>query len=278
MAGSVTATPLADVSTRPVFIMGTQRSGTTLLRLILDSHPNIAVGFESGFMRAVDTIKQLPGWNYGKNWYQRYGMDEDDLNARVRDFYTGIFSDYAASQGKQRWGEKTPNLAPMAEMAHIFPDAQFVCIVRHVGAVTASLKRWDYTFERAVSYWIQSNRRVRRLAPTLGGDRLHVCRYEDLVREPRAVLEPLMSFLGEPWSDNLLRHHEVQAQRGNVARVEGGTRTDRPVDSEALDVWREQLTQDEMAALRDAPRPLLRYFGYRPRTAVPVRPLPSTLA
>lgn len=69
---------------RPIFILGTQRSGTTLLRLMLDSHEHISIGFESGFMIAVDTIKRLPNWNYGKDWYRRYGMEEEDLNARIR--------------------------------------------------------------------------------------------------------------------------------------------------------------------------------------------------
>ena len=264
-----------DRTAKPIFIIGTQRSGTTLLRLMLDSHENIAVGFESGFMLAVDHIKRLPGWNYGKNWYRRYGMDEEELNARIRDFYSGIFSDYAAANGKARWGEKTPNLAPMAEMARIFPDAQFVCIVRHAGAVASSLKRWNYTFERAIDYWVESNRRIKRLAPKLGTERVHVCRYEDLVSDPRAVLGDIMSFLDEPWSDDLLRHHEIQTARGTPSSVEGGTRVDRPVDAGAIDQWRGQLSDAELAALSDAPKRLLKHFGYRARTAVPASPLPN---
>jgi hypothetical protein len=261
---------------RPIFIIGTQRSGTTLLRLILDSHPNIAVGFETGFMRAVKTIKHIPDYAYGKDWYRRWGLDEADMNARIREFYGGIFAQYAQAQGKRRWGEKTPlNLFQYSEMAAIFPDAQFVCIVRHPGAVAASMMRWKYTFEDAVSYWVKANRIVRRTSAALGPQRAFLTRYEDLVTDPRRVLTDVMAFLDEPWSDDLLRHHEIQAERDGDNKVEGGTRSDRPLDHSGLDAWRERLTADQRAALKEQARPLLRYYGYRAKTAVPADPCPA---
>lgn len=173
----------------PIFIMGTQRSGTTLMRLILDSHDHIAIGFETGFMRAVQSIKEIPDWKYGKEWYRRYGMDEADINRRINEFYSGIFGDYARAQGKVRWGEKTPlNLRHMAEMAEIFPDAKFIGMVRHVGAVVASMLRWNNTFEGAVDYWVTGNTRLHSAAGGLGPERFLLCRYEDLVADPRSTL------------------------------------------------------------------------------------------
>lgn len=251
--------------------MGTQRSGTTLLRLILDSHPNIAIGFETGFMRAADVIKNIPNWKYGKRWYRRYGIDEAEMNERIRRFYTEIFEQYAARQGKQRWGEKTPlNLHHMAQMMRIFPDAQFVCIVRHAGAVAASLARWDYSFDDAIDYWIKANRRFRRHGPQLGPERFHLCRYEDLVLHAEPTLRGVVRFLGEPWSDDLLRHHQVQLAKGGDTRVEGGTQLARPLEDVAVDRWRDELAERDLQALAERPAPLLRYFGYEPATAVPV--------
>lgn len=250
--------------------MGTQRSGTTLLRLILDSHPHIAIGFETGFMRAVQAIKTIPDWNYGKHWYRRYGVDENDMNTRIRQFYSDFFSDYARRQGKRRWGEKTPlNLHHMEEMVDIFPSAQFVCVVRHAGGVVASLQRWRYTFDRALDYWVTANTRFTRLPDELGPDRLKLCRYEDLVLRPRATLEAVVAFLGEPWSDDLLRHHEIQAARGGPMKVEGGGRRDRPVHAGRVDAWRDELTDEQLAAVAERAAPLLASFGYDAGTAVP---------
>lgn len=121
-----------------------------MLRLILDSHPNIAIGEETGFMRAVDTIIEIPNFHVGKEWYARYDISTDELYERIREFYAGIFEDHATRSGKVRWGEKTPfHRLHMETMAEIFPDCQFVASVRHPGAVATSLKRWDYGWQES---------------------------------------------------------------------------------------------------------------------------------
>ena len=136
----------------PIFVVGSMRSGSTLLRLILDSHPRIAIGAETGFMGAVMGTKQIPSWKYGAEWYQRIDWSEPELDERLRDFYAGMFARYAAERGKARWGEKTPfHTAHIATMAEIFPTSVFVGIVRHPGAVAASLqKSFHYTFDEAL--------------------------------------------------------------------------------------------------------------------------------
>ena len=53
----------------PIFVVGSMRSGSTMLRLILDSHPRIAVPPETGFMGAVSATKRIPEWQFGEGWY-----------------------------------------------------------------------------------------------------------------------------------------------------------------------------------------------------------------
>src|SRR3954453_21234100 len=128
------------MSDGPVFIVGTMRSGSTLFRLILDAHPRIAISEETGFMGAVTATKDIPHWQHGHHWFQRIGWTEEEFDARLRAFYGGLFERHARSQGKQRWGEKTPMHARhIPQMAALFPDAVFVGIVRHPGAVVHSL-------------------------------------------------------------------------------------------------------------------------------------------
>src|SRR4029077_11716000 len=71
----------------PVFVVGSMRSGSTLLRLMLDSHPRIAIGAETGFMGAAMGTKRIPGWKYGAEWYQRINWSEAEVDQRLRDFY-----------------------------------------------------------------------------------------------------------------------------------------------------------------------------------------------
>jgi hypothetical protein len=68
-------------SLQPIFIVGTMRSGSTLLRLILDSHENIAIGEETGFMGALAANRVIPNWRYGKEWYGRLGWSEKEFDA-----------------------------------------------------------------------------------------------------------------------------------------------------------------------------------------------------
>ena len=115
------------MSEGPVFVVGTMRSGSTLFRLILDAHPRISISEETGFMGGLAAAKQIPNWARGRGWYERIGFSEQEFDARLREFYAGMFERHARSQGKQRWGEKTPfHSRHIAQMATVFPDSVFV--------------------------------------------------------------------------------------------------------------------------------------------------------
>src|SRR3954469_12694891 len=86
---------------RPIFIVGCGRSGTTLLRLMLDSHPQIAAGEETKFLTALEQI-------LGEHWrlLQTYGFNRAWWLERMRAFYGGFMAEYAARRGERRWGGK----------------------------------------------------------------------------------------------------------------------------------------------------------------------------
>jgi hypothetical protein len=259
----MTSTP----SDGPVFLVGSMRSGSTMLRLILDSHPAVAIGPETGFMNAVDATRHIPRFKAGDGWYRQLGWSDEEFDGRLREFYEDIFGRYAVQQGKRRWGEKTPfHTSRVHDMARIFPDARFVGIVRHPGAVARSLeRRFHYTFGDAVTYWAATNLDLVRGAATLG-DRLLVCRYEDLVREPEPVLKEVLDFLDEPWSPLVLRHHEVQREKGTERVTNGSTVTRDPIDADRAERWAENLAEDESRELKRAAE-LAALFGYRPLEA-----------
>ena len=113
---------MARMDEAPIFIVGSMRSGSTMLRLILDSHPRIAIGAETGFMGGLLATRRIPGWKHGAEWFGRIGWTEQELDARLREFYTGMFERHARSQGKARWGDKTPfHTSHMEEMGRRLP-------------------------------------------------------------------------------------------------------------------------------------------------------------
>ena len=244
---------MARMDEGPVFIVGSMRSGSTMLRLIVDSHPRIAIGGETGFMGALLANRRIPGWKHGAEWFARIGWSQEELDERLREFYSGMFLRHARSQGKARWGDKTPfHTSHMAEMGEVFPDAAFVGIVRHPGAVAASLHRsFHYAFEEAVDYWCDVNRQMLVAAEQLG-DRFTLCRYEDLVSDSEKVLRELMSALGEEFDDALLRHHEVQRAQGAPKLTDGSTSSRDPIDARRAERWADEITDEQQALLAAA--------------------------
>jgi hypothetical protein len=254
------------MSEQPVFVVGSMRSGSTLFRLILDAHPRISISEETGFMGALAATKQIPHWQHGRGWFERIGWSEQEFDARLRDFYAGLFERHAREQGKPRWGEKTPfHSAHMEQMAQIFPDAVFVGIVRHPGAVVHSLMRkFHYGLADAVAYWENTNKEILRRGLELGEDRFAMLRYEDLVDHTEETLRELVDWLGEPWSDDLLRHNDVQAAQGAPRISAGNTRTRDPIKTDLADRWAEALQDHERAELTRLSGDLAGFLGYDP--------------
>jgi hypothetical protein len=253
---------MARMQDAPIFIVGSMRSGSTMLRLILDSHPRIAVGAETGFMGALLATRRIPGWKHGAEWFGRLGWTEQELDARLREFYSGMFERHARSQGKARWGDKTPfHTSHMEEMGRVFPDAVFVGIVRHPGAVAASLhRRFHYAFDEAVEYWCDTNRQMLVAAGELGG-RFTLCRYEDLVSDSEDVLRELVAAIDEEFDPALLRHHEVQRAQGAPKLTDGSTSSQDPIDASRAEKWTDAITSAQRDALEVAAR-LGAVFGY----------------
>jgi hypothetical protein len=271
---------------RPIFVVGSMRSGSTLFRLILDAHPQISISEETGFMGALTATKRIPGWHHGDGWFRRIGWTEDEFDARLREFYSGLFERHAEGEGKKRWGEKTPfHSRHIPEMAKVFPDAVFAGIVRHPGAVVHSLMRkFHYGVEDAVAYWDATNKEILRRGVELGDDRFALVRYEDLVQHPEDTLHELVDWLGEEWSDDLLRHNDVQAARGAPRISAGNTRTRDPISPDLADRWAEALQPAELRTLVTRAGALAEFFGYdpgRPGTpgwlVAPDRPGPGRL-
>ena len=258
----------------PVFVVGPMGSGTTLMRLVLDSHDNLAIAMETGMARLILAHEHVPFWKFGGEWYGRVGLDREQLDAEMRAFYGGIFGGFAASRGAGRWGDKTPfHTWHMHRLARVFPDAVFVGTIRHPGAVASSLhERFGFTWDVAVRHWVRSTTEMLWRGSRLD-DRFLLVRYEDIVTEPELVLRELFSWLAEPWSPQVLAFHEVHQRRGTAGEVEGRTRSDRPMDPTRVARWTDGADGRVHRLLRRDTAALSELLGYSLDQPTPVRPL-----
>ena len=245
-----------------IFIVGAMGTGTTLLRLMLDSHENIAIPHETGFMRIYNAMRFVPFKWSGRRWAERLGWSKEEMDELAREYFDRVFRRYADEHGKARWGEKTPqHLWHVTNMKNLFPESVFIGMVRHPGAAVASnMRRFGHTTRWAAFHARRYNREVARQA-SLHPNRFIVLRYEDLVQQPERVMRELLEWLGEPWSDAVLEHHRIQGQRDHH-RIEGLTRPDAPVDPSRVTGWADKLTPGERRWAVHKLRGIGRFFGY----------------
>lgn len=251
----------------PIFVVGAPRSGTTLFRLILDSHPRIACGPETHFLQDMAQILG-PRWRL----LQRYGFDQDWWCQKIASFFDSFKLEHLAIKGKERWADKTPSYTlnlPFIE--RLFPSAQYVHIIRDGRDVVASHKdRWGY--RRAVSAtksWPQYVRPARTFGAGIGPGRYLEVRYEDLVESPEETVRGALNFLREDWSEGMIDYqksphdlgeeHSSQLQK----RLGGDHREDSPsVFSSRVGVYKSELGPLLRSLVYIRGGRLLRELGY----------------
>ena len=192
----------------------------------------------------------------------------------MREHYDRLFMRYAEQHGKRRWGEKTPlHTWHVDSMARVFPDAQFIGMVRHPAASIASnIRRFGAPLKKNTTHWGRYSREVACQAAR-HADRFVLLRYEDLVLQPEPVLREVLDHLSEPWSDAVLEHHAVQGGRGGRKQVEGKSRVDEPIDVSRISRWTEQLNRKQKRHIFRRHAELARFFGYDVRDPATLEPL-----
>lgn len=214
----------------PFFIVGSGRSGTTLLQSLLNKHSFVSIPpetqfFTKGRRAAGDALKnnrvkkrdlflkRLRTVQYMKNlepFFQQTRLVKKG-NDSLNDFCRDLFLAYSASKGKILWGEKTPHhLWYWRRIHHLFPEACFLVMVRDGRDVALSLSEtpWapDNIYTNAYR-WKHECRIRERLCNSLGKDLALTIHYEDLVTETEKTLRKVTDFLGLDFEESMLEDH-----------------------------------------------------------------------
>jgi hypothetical protein len=208
-----------DVCRDPVFILTASRSGSTLLRFILDTHPEFACPPETMITAAcVSLLRSSDILENAGSGHHRLATETAQLNAEaldpVRDIVDRIYSRYLRRRGKPRWCDKSlDNLLNADLLAELYPQAGFICLYRHCMDVIASgaevcpwgVSRFGFdpyvaefpgnTVAAIGSYWAACTRAILAFEDT-HPERCHRVRYEDLVTAPEEIAGDLLAFLG----------------------------------------------------------------------------------
>ncbi len=286
------------------FIVGVGRSGTTMLRLMLDAHPELTIPPETHFV--PDLIDAIEGgaspeqavevMTAVRQWGDLH-TEPDEVLARWREldsFEAGpalraFYEIFPARMGKPRYGEKTPAyVKSMIKIEGVLPEARFIHVIRDGRDV--ALSRWKRTLgdkdpapaSKVAETWA---RRIRR-AQRHGSKVSHYLelRYEDLVTDTEPNLRKICEFLELDWDPVVLTYYEHAADRmaemardlpatdgkptrPGSERMQAHAMTQKPPDPSAMYRWKEKMKPEDVAEFDAAAGDLLSELGYEVGTA-----------
>lgn len=275
-------------SDRPIFVVGFQRSGTTLLQSLLGSHPRIAAPPEMYFLFRIARLAAYYGDLADDDNLRRAvhdalhppidlltasAFDDEAVFERarrnprtMRGLLDAIMQDFTERHGKARWSEKSPGQTVRA-IRKLVPEAQIVHIVRDPRDVIASSLKTPWTGSGAYSLatqWRTFTRLNVRIGLGLGSASFLQVRYEDLTRDPASTLALVFSFLGEAFDPDVIERPE---RRRAVISVDGEPWQRRVLEEITPAVeggWKRELARADALVVGAVLAPWLDALGYEP--------------
>lgn len=219
------------VSASPIFILSDIRSGSTLLRYIIDTHPKITSPGELNLGELCKNLQFTIASTLAKTVAAASEAEREEfVYAEVRRIVSDIMNRYTQRKGKSIWCEKTPgNTRRLETLDRVFPDARYICLYRNCMDVTYSkieshrlgwwselvgyvLKNPENVVSGMVESWIDVADQLLKFERE-NASRCFRIKYEAIIENPERALEPLFAFLGVEWDRRLLdavfsAHHE----------------------------------------------------------------------
>jgi hypothetical protein len=233
------------------FVVGLGRSGTTLLRLMLDAHPQLTIPPETHFLSPLiqasgtlrfdaDRAARLIVEGRHRRW-DDFGLDPAELEARLQaiepfntsDAVRAFYRLYASKQGKPRWGDKTPDyVRKMRKIQLVLPEARFVHLIRdgrdaglsHNARIVKRGVREPLPAADLARRWVVRISKARETAAGLNG--YLELRYEDLVTDPEPALRKACELIELDYDPAMLEYHRraeerLQEMAGELPAVAG---------------------------------------------------------
>jgi len=242
------------------FIIGSPRSGTTLLQSVCMSAEGVYVPPETHFLTRFPRSRGLKSpaeWERALREIEEVSSREElplrglreaeRLAERSQAGLLRLWLESCARAEGARWVGEASNVhtRDVLKLAALFPEAKIVHMIRDPRDVATSQREaWGTPVTRAALRWRDEMRAHERALSALSPARYRAIHYERLVTEPRAEISALCAWFGWPFSAQMLSPHQ-RAQRGFAARESHKLRTLQPITATRVGRWREELSEEE---------------------------------
>ena len=193
----------------PFFLVGCERSGTTLLRLMLDHHPKIAFNGESEMVitqiaedGTYPDIKRYHEWLRNDRVFRHHSYRIDESLGYV-ELVNDLLNQKRIRAQKEIVGATVH--VQFCKLRRVWPRSKFIYIYRDGRDVAHSVMRmgWAGNTYVASDWWLRAEREWNRLRETLSDDYWIEVRYEDLIANARSALERICAFVGVEYSEKM---------------------------------------------------------------------------
>lgn len=239
----------------PLFLVGSERSGTTLLRLMLDHHPRIAFEKELDFIvTEVSDAGKLPALESYLEWIAAAPGADGVVVDRSLPGYPELVNDFLL-QKKASSGAK-PHVGATVHrnfdrLRFLWPDARYIHLVRDPRDVSRSVvqKGWAGNLYQAAEFWLNAEACWDVLVGHLPSDRYIEIHYEDLILRTREVLDEVCRFVGVEYSEEMLDYERDAPQYPQP-------------DPALVGQWKTKLSPGDVAMVEFRTSPTMESRGY----------------
>ncbi|XP_067008739.1 protein-tyrosine sulfotransferase [Anabrus simplex] len=269
-----------------IFIGGVPRSGTTLMRAMLDAHPDVRCGQET---RVIPRILQMRS-HWLKSQKESLRLEEAGLSKQVLDSAIAAFClEIIARHGDPapRLCNKDPlTLKSASYLGELFPQAKFIFMLRDGRATVHSIisrkvtiTGFDLTnYRQCLMKWNSAIQVMYNQCREVGSSRCLMVHYEQLVLHPREWMNRILNFLDVPWNESVLHHEDLINKPGGVSLSKVERSSDqviKPVNLEALTKWVGKIPEDVVRDMAEI-APMLSVLGYDPYANPPAYGSPDS--
>jgi hypothetical protein len=267
------------------FVVGSGRSGTTLLRLMLEQHPELAIPPESYF--PISMRHRTPRYASAAGFdldayvtdlvhnvrFRDWGLHEATVRAALHglepiDWAEAIrrtFALYAEKERKPRYGDKTPwFIMRISELSELFSESRFVHLIRDGRDVALSVREMSWGPSRMpalAEFWAKRIRTGRSEGARLGGARYLEVRYEDLVEDAGRELRRVCAFIDLDFREEMLEFRERTPNAVLERERHQHRHLSKPI-TKGLRDWRTQMSREDVAVFEAVAGPELVACGY----------------